>query len=198
MDSGLRKSQEREDVVPSSLLEKGIVYWFFRPRVNVEEAHGVNEVARSFMVLRPTPKGAVLGAEQGSIAADAHCRLLFLPKKKFPVTGKERDIGTVEKAGISTKELQESFISGNKYETETRGERTKPEAKPYAEGVYALTSTRRATHLAYVLTIPSEPGSMQEDFGIHQRGSWIMQSKNPKYPSPPSARFGKDPEYPDR
>lgn len=158
----------------------------------------MSEVARSFMVLRPTPKGAILGAEQGSVASDAHCRLMILPKKKFPTTGRERDMGFVEKAGISMKDLQETFIAGDKYETITRGERFRPEAKPYAEGVYAITSTKRASHLAYILTIPAEPGDIQEDFGLRHRGSWIIQSKNPKYPGPSYARLPKDPEYPDQ
>lgn len=107
-------------------------------------------------------------------------------------------MGFVEKAGQTMKELQENFIAGEKYETSTRGERTVPEAKPYAEGVYAITSTKRASHLAYILTIPGEIGPLQEDFGLHARGSWIVQSKNPKYPGPSSAQLPKDPEYPER
>ncbi|GMG17149.1 unnamed protein product [Aspergillus oryzae] len=110
----------------------------------------------------------------------------------------DADMGFVEKAGQTMKELQENFIAGEKYETSTRGERTVPEAKPYAEGVYAITSTKRASHLAYILTIPGEIGPLQEDFGLHARGSWIVQSKNPKYPGPSSAQLPKDPEYPER
>ena len=194
----MRKSEEREDAVPSNMLEKGIIYFFFRPRVNVEEPQGVSDVSRSFMVLRPTPKGAVLGTEQGSVASDAQCRLLMLPKKKFPTSGRERDMGFVEKAGVSMKTLQDTFITGEHYETSTRGERSIPEAKPFAEGVYAITSTRRASHLAYVLTIPPNVGELQHDFGVYQRGSWVIQSKNPKYPGPSYARLPHDPEYPDQ
>ena len=107
-------------------------------------------------------------------------------------------MGFVEKTGQTMKELQENYLSGEKYETSTRGERTVPEAKLYAEGVYAITSTKRASHLAYILTIPGEVGPLQEDFGLHARGSWIVQSKNPKYPGPSSAQLPKDPEYPER
>ena len=197
IESGIETSEKREGLLPSNILEKGIIYFFFRPRVNVEEPEGVGDVSRSFIVLRPTPKGAVLGSEQGSVAAEAHCRLLMVPKKKFPTTGRERDMGFVEKGGISVKELDESFIAGDSYETQTRGERTVPKAKPYAEGVYAITTTARASHLAYVITIPEEAGDLQHDFGVYQRGSWIIQSKNPKYPGPSYARLPKGPEYPD-
>lgn len=198
MKAGVRESQEREDIAPSSILEKGIVYFFYRPRVNVEEAHGMKEVARSFIVLRPTPKGAIVDQQQGSLEPGARCRLMVLPKKKFPTSAKEKDLAFVEKAGQSMKALRESFISEGKYETSTRGERTVEEARPYAEGVYAISSTKRSSHLAYILTIPEEIGSLQEDFGLQERGSWIVQAKNPKYPGPPNAQFAKNPEYPEK
>jgi hypothetical protein len=198
VESGVRRSQEREDVVSSNVIEKGIIYFFYRPRVNVQEAHGVGEVARSFVVLRPTPRGAILDHAQGPMEAGSACRLLVLPKKKFPTSAKERDMGFVEKAGKSMKELDESFVAGGTYETSTRGERTVQEAKPYAEGVYAIISEMRSSHLVYILTVPEEIGDIQKDFGLRDRGSWIVQSKNPKYPGPPYARLPKEPEYPEQ
>ncbi|KAJ5459998.1 uncharacterized protein N7458_001550 [Penicillium daleae] len=196
VESGIRKSEEREDKVASNVLEKGIIYFFFRPRVNIEDPQGMEDVSRSFFVLRPTPLGAELDSGQGPVDKDARCRLLMLPKKKFPTSGRERDMGFVEKANQSMKDLQEKFFAGSTYQTSTRGERHIEEARPYAEGVYALTSTRRATHLAYVLTIPSEVGEIQDNFGLDQRGSFIVQSKNPKFPGPSFARLPKEPEYP--
>merc|ERR1712187_40186 len=133
--------------------------------------------------------------KQGSLEPGASCRLIVLPKKKFPTSARERDMAFVEKGGQSMKELKESFISGGKYETSTRGERTVEEARPYAEGVYAITSSKRASHLAYIITIPNEIGSVQEDFGIRLRGSWIVQAKNLKFPGPASAQLPKKPEY---
>jgi hypothetical protein len=193
---GVRKSEERENVVPSNILEKGIIYFFFRPRVNVDDPHGVEDVARSFFVLRPTPLGAELDQNQGALDKGARCRLMLLPKKKFPTTPKERDMGFVEKTGQTIKDLQENFLAAKTYETATRGERTVGEVRPYAEGVYAITSTKRSSHLAYLLTIPAELGEIQENFGLRQRGSWIVSAKNPKYPGPSFARLPKDPEYP--
>ncbi|KAJ5692495.1 hypothetical protein N7462_001918 [Penicillium macrosclerotiorum] len=197
-EGGVLKSKERETLVSSTILEKGIIYFFFRPRVNVEEPQGVSDVARSFFVLRPTPLGAELDGRQGPLDKDAQCRLLMLPKKKFPVSPKERDMGFVEKSRLSMKELHDSFIASSTYQTATRGERTIEEARPYAEGVYAITSTQRSSHLAYVLTIPEEPGPIQEDFGLHSRGSWIVQSKNPKFPGPSFAQLPKEPQYPEQ
>lgn len=197
VESGVRKSEEREEVVSSNILEKGIIYFFYRPRVNVEDPHGVGDVARSFFVLRPTPLGAELNENQGPVDKDARCRLLILPKKKFPTSRGERELGFVEKSGQSMKDLHDNFIAARHYETATRGERNTEEARPYAEGVYAITSTKRASHLAYVLTIPSELGEIQENFGLRERGSWILQSKNPKYPGPSYAQLPQQPEYPE-
>jgi hypothetical protein len=197
IEAGLRKSEERENVVSSNILEKGFIYFFFRPRVNIEEPQSIGDVARSFFVLRPTPLGAEFDEGQGPVDKDASCRLMVLPKKKFPTSPKERDMGFVEKAGKSMQELHESFITGTTYQTSTRGERNREDAKPYAEGVYAITSTPRASHLAYILTIPAELGEVQEDFGLQRRGSWIIQSKNPQFAGPPSGQLPKNPEYPE-
>ncbi|KAL4960790.1 uncharacterized protein BDV14DRAFT_204412 [Aspergillus stella-maris] len=196
-EAGLKTTEEREEIVPSNILEKGLIYFFYRGRVNVQEAHSMQEVARSFFVLRPTPLGAAIDPEQGAVDTGAKCRLMMLPKKKYPRSGKDREMGFVEKAAISIKQLQESFIAGEKYETSTRGEREIPEATPYAEGVYAMTSTKRATHIVYHITLPEKSSEIQQDFGLSERGSWLVQSKNPKYPSPPFAQLPKEPEYPE-
>ena len=197
VESGVLKSEEREDRVASNVLEKGIIYFFFRPRVSIDDPQGVEDVSRSFFVLRPTPLGAQLDSGQGPVDKDARCRLMILPKKKFPESGSEREMGFVEKANQSIKDLQEKFIAGSTYQTSTRGERHIEEARPYAEGVYAITSTRRRSNLAYMITVPSEIGEIQENFGLYQRGSFIVQSKNPKFPGPSYAKLPKGPEYPE-
>ncbi|KAL4926908.1 uncharacterized protein BDV17DRAFT_138139 [Aspergillus undulatus] len=195
-EAGLKKTEEREEIVPSNILEKGLIYFFYRGRVNVQEPHSLQDIARSFFVLRPTPLGAAIDREQGAVDTGAKCRLMMLPKKKYPRSGKDREMAFVEKAGASVKQLQDSFIAGDTYETSTRGTREIPEAKPYAEGVYAITSTKKATHIVYHITLPDKASEIQDDFGLSERGSWLVQSKNPKYPSPPFAQLPKEPEYP--
>ncbi|KAJ5769260.1 hypothetical protein N7520_003819 [Penicillium odoratum] len=195
-ESGVRISKDRESAVPSTIMEKGIIYFFFRPRVNIDDPHSMGDVARSFFVLRPIPLGAELDNNQGPMDKDAQCRLLMLPKKKFPTSGKERDMAFVEKVEQSVKDLQENFVASSTYQTATRGERTTEEARPYAEGVYAITLAKKSSHLAYEVTIPANIGEIQENFGLYQRGSWIVQSKNPKFPGPPSGQLPKAAAYP--
>ncbi|EZG08737.1 hypothetical protein H106_02109 [Trichophyton rubrum CBS 735.88] len=183
----------RGESIPSNIMEEGIIYFFFRGKVGVEEPKGVDEVARTFIVLRHQPIGANLSA--GLAGGENNCRLLLLPKKTVPTSSREKYMGFVEKAGTDLKTLKESFL-GEEYETKTKGTQFSPTATPLAEGVYALTSTTRTSHLAYILTVPTELSQVQKDFGLREKGSFIVASKNPKYPGPSSARLPKPPDYP--
>ncbi|OQV10813.1 hypothetical protein CLAIMM_14751 [Cladophialophora immunda] len=184
----------REDDVPSTILEKGVIYFFFRARVNVDHPEDVNDVARSYMVMRPIPLDAKLG--DGPIGDDGNCRLLALPKKVLPKSGKDKFVTFVEKHKTSFAELKESFMAGSEYETKTAGTRHTPPVTPLAEGVYAITSTGRESHLAYIVNIPAEIGEMQKDFGLKQRGSFVTSVKNPEQPPLGNQNVPKGPEYP--
>lgn len=80
-DDAVKESLEREKTTPSSILEKGIIYFFFRGRVGIDEPSDVSDIARSYMVLRPLPRGSGLG--DGPVGDAGNNRLLALPKKFF-------------------------------------------------------------------------------------------------------------------
>ncbi|KAG9790873.1 hypothetical protein KCU88_g1222, partial [Aureobasidium melanogenum] len=192
-DAVIAEGRDDNDV-PSSILEKGIIYFFFRARVNVDDPQDVNDIARTYIVMRPLPLDAKLG--DGPIGDEGNCRLLALPKKVLPQSGRDRFMAFVEKAKTGFKELKESFMAGSEHETKTSGKSHVPPATPLAEGVYAITSTGRESHLAYIITIPSELGEVQKELGLHERGSFIMSVKNPTQPQPSNTNLPKDPEYP--
>jgi hypothetical protein len=192
--TAVEEDPKREEATPSNILEKGILYFFFRGRVGIESPTNVNEIARSYIVLRPLPHGAKLS--DGPIGDAGNSRLLALPKKVLPSSPKDRFMVFVEKVGTSFKDLRENFIASNDYETKTAGTRHSPAATPAGEGVYAITSTGRESHLAYILTIPSELGKVQKDLGLHERGSFITSVKNPKYESPVGASLPEGANYP--
>ncbi|KAJ5364955.1 uncharacterized protein N7496_010668 [Penicillium cataractarum] len=194
---GGQKSQQRKDTDSHKILEGGIIYFFYRSRVNLLGAREIDDVARSFIVLRPAPSETYSDPKMDSFQFGEKFRLLVVPKKVLPKSGGIKEMGFVEKAGITLKELQETFIAAIDYKTQTHGTRTIPEAKMYAKGVYVISSTKRSSDLAYILTYPKRLGPVQEDFGLHQRGSWIVQSKNPKLFSPPSMSLPNKPEYPE-
>ncbi|EXJ89851.1 hypothetical protein A1O3_02918 [Capronia epimyces CBS 606.96] len=182
------------DDVPSSILEKGIIYFFFRARVNVDDPQDVNDVARTYVVLHPLPIDAKLG--NGPIDDAATSRLLALPKKVLPQSGRDRFLAFVEKAKTSLHDLKGSFLAGSDYVTKTQGTSHSPPATPLAEGVYAITSTGRESHLAYIITIPGELGEVQKELGLQERGSFILSVKNPSKPQPSNTNLPKGPEYP--
>ncbi|KAJ4419614.1 hypothetical protein N0V85_000943 [Neurospora sp. IMI 360204] len=187
--------REAPEAVPSSILEKGIIYFFFRGRVGIDEPSAVNEIARSYIILRPIEKDAKLGS--GPIGDAGNSRLCAIPKKVLPQSGRDRWISFVEKTGASFQQLKDEFLASNDYETKTAGTRHSPAATPVAEGVYAITSTGSDRHLAYIITLPEELGEVQKELGLKQKGSFIISTRNPQYPAPANARLPKGPEYPE-
>ncbi|MCJ1462774.1 hypothetical protein MMC07_001377 [Pseudocyphellaria aurata] len=189
----VEESSKRGESTPSSILEKGIIYFFFRGRVGIDEPSDVNDVARSYIVLRPIPHGSKLG--DGPIGDAGTNRLLALPKKVLPSSPKDRFMIFVEKAKASMEDIK-SFFASSDYTTKTAGTRHTPSATPIGEGVYAITTTGRESHLAYILTIPSELSEVQKDVGLQERGSFVTSVKNPQYSGPANATLPEGPKYP--
>lgn len=192
-DDAVEESSKRDESTPSSILEKGIIYFFFRGRVGIDEPSDVDDVARSYIVLRPIPHGSKLG--DGPIGDAGTNRLLALPKKVLPASPKDRFMIFVEKAKASMEDIKSSFASSD-YATKTAGTRHTPSATPIGEGVYAITTTGRESHLAYILTIPSELSEVQKDVGLRERGSFVTSVKNPQYAGPANATLPEGPGYP--
>jgi hypothetical protein len=189
------ESSQREKSTPSSILEKGLIYFFFRGRVGIDSPSDVDEIARSYIVLRPLPHGAKLG--DGPLADSANNRLLALPKKVLPQSHRDRFMLFVEEAHSTIEDIKSKHLTSSDYMTKTAGARHTPAATPVAEGVYAITTTGRESHLAYILTIPSELSEVQKDVGLRERGSFVTSLKNPKYPSPAGTGLPQGAEYPE-
>ncbi|KAJ4375269.1 hypothetical protein N0V83_002355 [Neocucurbitaria cava] len=194
-DDPIEKSSQRAKDVPSNILEKGIIYFFTRNRVGIEDADSVADLQRTFFVLRPIPTGAKLG--DGALTDQKNNRLLALPKKAFPKSHNDRFMAFVEKANTTVQDLKENFFAANEYETKTQGTRRTEPITPVAEGVYAITRTEDATtHLVYSTTIPAELGEVQEDLGIKSQGSFIISVKNPERSGPAAAQLPQKPDFP--
>ena len=188
--AAIKTDPQRKAQIPSNIIEKGIIYFFTRSRVNVGDPHGVRHLQRTYFVLRPLPKDAELG--QGPIPESDENRLAVLPKKVFPNSSKDRFLAFVEKGGVSMKALKEEFFPGAEYETKTAGTRQTPTVVPLGEGVYAITAMGRTSYLTYILTIPREVGQVQSDIGLREKDSF----KNPTKKGPAYAQLPRGPEYP--
>jgi hypothetical protein len=186
--------KERKEKAPSNIIEKGIIYFLTRGRVGIEEPDSVQDLQRTFFVLRPIPTDTKIG--EGAIEDSKGNRLFALPKKVLPKSGKDRFMAFIEKSNVSMKELKEDFFKATEYETKTMGTRVTPHISPIGEGVYAITETGRNSHLAYMLTIPEKLDEVQEDMGLREKGSFIMSLKNPTIKGPAYASLDAKPEYP--
>lgn len=56
----VQESSQREKKIASNILEKGVVYFFTRNRVGVEDSDSVGDLSRTYFVLRPLPIGTKL------------------------------------------------------------------------------------------------------------------------------------------
>lgn len=184
----------REGATSASILEKGIIYFFFRGRVGIDEPSNVNDIARSYMVLRPIGRDAKLG--EGTIGDAGNSRLIAIPKKVLPRSGKDRWIAFVEKSNTTFRELKDEFLSSSDYDTKTAGIRHSPAATPIGEGIYAITTTGRENHLAYMLTLPSNLDEVQKEMGLRDKGSFIISTRNPDYDAPKNVALPQGPDYP--
>ena len=156
------------------VLERGDIFFVYRPRVQEESAEGLQDVQRSYMVLSPEGK--------------RRHRLIVLGQKRLPdiQDGGDRVWGYVEAVKPDPRKLEDA-LDRRTYRTKTRGERVQPEARPAGEGVYAIVRHDDHTHLAYELELPSQPGEVQEELEIEPEATYIISIKNPEAPSPPGA-----------
>lgn len=149
------------------------------------------------MVMRPLPAGAKL--TDGAVQELKNLRLLALPKKVWPKGSQDKFMSFVEQAGTTMADLKDNFFSGSEYSTKTTGTNHTPNVTLVGEGVYAFTNTgggRGASHLAYMLTVPSELGEVQQDIGIKEKGSFVISLKNPESSGPANAQLPQGPAWP--
>ncbi|MDG5815455.1 hypothetical protein QA601_10220 [Chitinispirillales bacterium ANBcel5] len=171
----------------SILLERGSIYFFYRPRVQRAQVKNESDIQRLHMILRPDHKGLY--------------RMIAIGKKELPAVehgAQERNWGFVELVTENAESLRE-VLSEERYSTKTRGERKLPAARAAGEGVYLLAVHHNHTHLAYSLELPRSPGDVQQELHIEEKASYIITVKNPQRPSPSGAglpRRGKA-QYPD-
>jgi hypothetical protein len=76
----------RDHPLALKTLEKGIIYFFYRSQVNVASTGtcGISDVARSFIVLRPSPRRLALDQQDGPHRFGERFRLMVVPKKVLP------------------------------------------------------------------------------------------------------------------
>jgi hypothetical protein len=170
-------------------LEKGNLYFFYRPRVEEEDPDAKADLQRLYLVLNPqTPK--------------ERYRLMIVGRKKMPEpekSGGERLWGFVDMVRKDADSVREA-LGARDYRTKTRGERHDPAARPCGEGVYRILRHGDHTHLVYVLELPERRDEVQEALDIEAEASYIISVKNPEKSAPRAAGLDEEQkaDYPKR
>ena len=156
-------------------LESGHIYMAFRPTVGTDDPDALDDVQRFHLIL--------------SQRDGKHYRLLVIGRKRLPDParkGRARQWGFVEAVSRKPEDIEDA-LDEERYQTKTRGERTRPAARPVGEGVYRIVRHGDHTHLVYALELPDAPGEVQAALNIEPQASYIISVKNPDAPSPPRA-----------
>jgi hypothetical protein len=177
-----------QDPEPTTTLEAGDIYFFYRPRVGHDDPQGLEDVQRLFVILNPAQR--------------SRYRLVVIGRKRLPEPddpGQRRFWGFVDMVREGTLAIGR-VLDEHTYHTRTRGERRQPASRLAGEGVYRIVRHGDHTHLAYELTLPTSPGEIQHDLGIRARASYIVTVKNPEAGSPPWAGLSESqqPHFPRR
>ena len=147
---------------------------------------GIGDVERFHVVLCPD--------------GTAKFRLMTIGAKRLPDADEhERNWGFVDLVAKSARQVTDA-LGEDHYETKTRGDRVRPAARPAGEGVYVLTRTGKAMHLAYALELPEKPGPVQKELNITEEASFALSIKNPEKGSPRNTGLdsAEKADYPDK
>lgn len=170
----------------TEVLEEGDIFFLYRPRVEEEDPSKLGDIQRFFMVLRPR--------------GGKHTRLIAVGRKRLPEVGRhERNWGFVALVTDNERKVERD-LREETYETETRGERRQPAARPAGEGVYVISLEDGQMHLSYELELPESPGEVQDALRIRNKASYVLSVKNPERGAPPNVGLAErqKADYPDK
>lgn len=167
-------------------VEKGDIYFFYRPKVNTQQVKSLDDVQRLYLVLVPDNEDTA--------------RLFLVGKKRMPEISHGKASSTAREWMMNDLTSKPTKIGEAlaplEYDTKTRGEQEQGEAIPVGEGRYAIFERNNNSRLAYRLSNPEKPGKAQAELGILAEASYIISVRNPSLDVPgfPDAK----PNYPKR
>jgi hypothetical protein len=142
------------------VLERGDITFFYRPVVQPAEARSFRAGVQSFF--------AVLGPAERALH-----RRLRIGRKRMPVTPGERLWARVERVGSLDRVLADQ-LEAEHYRTKTRGERFQPEARPVAQGSYAIVRHDDHCHLVYRIEHHEEDEDIPDEVRVPDAASHLL------------------------
>lgn len=189
------KTREEPNV---KIQERGEIFFFYRPKIDKQEAHSSDDVQRMYIILRPEsgeasdievkqdPKSGKESASSGqeggrgeeevNIKENLLLRLIVMGKKSLPDPGKNKRgrpfWGFVELVTTKLEDVKVA-LQGEEYDTATKGHRKNSPARAFGEGVYRMlrhqVGNKMHTHLIYKLEFPGENEKNQVQESLNVR-----------------------------
>jgi hypothetical protein len=120
--------------------------------VILDEAHGLKDVERLYILLKPWQAQKY--------------RLLIVGRKKLPDPDEHNRFWTFVWRVFKDREALNGELGEKEYTTRTRGLRRVAAVRPAGEGIYSIVRHHDHTHLAYVLELPQQEGPAERELGI--------------------------------
>src|SRR3977135_80403 len=108
----------------SPLLERGDIFFLYRPRVGLDEAHGLGDVERLYILLKPWQAQKF--------------RLLIIGQKKLPDPNEHNRFWAFVWRVFKDREALNAELGETPHPPRTRGVRHVAAARPAGEGIYAI------------------------------------------------------------
>ncbi|TFY82955.1 hypothetical protein EWM64_g1068 [Hericium alpestre] len=180
------KKHGRKYIWQPGVIERGHIYFFYRPKIAVEEASSLDDVARLYMLLVPRPPEFSMPADDSSKqqenkgeeemtlisegadvvpakeipTAKKHYRLLVIGRKHLPDPdagpGRKQTFWATVTAVGDDLTSVEKGLGERSYETKTRGHRHESTARLAGRGAYAFVNNE-----------PRVPSGAETHFGYH-------------------------------
>lgn len=164
-------------------LERGDIYFFYRPRVNVDEVRSLDDIQRLSLDLK--------------VGGTRRLREIIVGTKHLPDPDRHERVWALVSRVSDHADDPGPELRERTYETRSRGARRQPAARPAGEGRYMIAVHDGHGHLAYVLELPHRPGEAQRALRIEREASYIVAVRNPDAPAAPGVGSpGRRPQLP--
>lgn len=164
------------------ILEKGHIYFFYRPRADAWPIDGEEDVSELMMLLHPFDTGKyrfIILENQGLPE--------FVPQPET-YDGFQGYWGVVKYVEY-TAPIAEDRLDSRVERTRFQGPVYLRNARPAGEGVYLIGRHQAHSHLTYILELPEEAGDVQSGLNIEEKeGNFLLYVKNPDFSSTPKTR----------
>jgi len=176
------------------VLEKGRIFFLYRPTVNTEHPHGLPEVQKTIVILHPKE---VVEASKPKLMI----KEFIIPRKTLPSLSSGHRDQRFMRLDYSSESVDDivPILQKHGYHIASKDEeRVQEEARALAEGDYVIlkhfSGYRPHTHLMYVLG--SKEQQIQHEFQVEKEGDFLISVKNPTIED--SFQHGDRPELPSK